>query len=134
MSNLSGPILYPNVSSIPKIDSHDLKSKIREGKSSPDEFQKVLDQSLNEVRPSLKFSAHATQRLNDRSIKFDQVTLNGIRDAVDKAESKGIQDTLILTKDAALIVNTKNKIVVTAMDKDALEGNVFTNIDGAVIV
>jgi hypothetical protein len=28
----------------------------------------------------------------------------------------------------------KNKTVITAMDKAQLTGNVFTNIDGAVIV
>ncbi len=60
--------------------------------------------------------------------------MGSIREAVEKAEAKGLEDTLILTKDAALIVNVKNKTVVTAMDREALRGNVFTNIDGAVIV
>jgi hypothetical protein len=31
-------------------------------------------------------------------------------------------------------VNVKNRTVITAMDKQSLTGNVFTNIDGAVIV
>ena len=55
-----------------------------------------------------------------------------LNDAIDKADAKGVQDTLVLTKDAALIVNVKNRTVVTAMDKNNLNGNVFTNIDGAV--
>jgi flagellar operon protein len=57
-----------------------------------------------------------------------------LNEAVDKAASKGLDDALILTKDAAFIVNVGNRTVVTAMDRSSLEGNVFTNIDGAVIV
>ena len=34
----------------------------------------------------------------------------------------------------AFIVNIKNNTVITAMDQDTNDSNVFTNIDGAVIV
>jgi flagellar operon protein len=57
-----------------------------------------------------------------------------VSDAVDKADAKGVEDTLVLTKDAALIVSVKNRTIITAMDRNQLTGNVFTNIDGAVIV
>lgn len=57
-----------------------------------------------------------------------------LNEAVDRAAAKGLDDTLILTKDAAFIVNVANRTVVTAMDRNSLDGNVFTNIDGAVIV
>ncbi len=57
-----------------------------------------------------------------------------VSDAIDKADAKGIEDTLVITNDAALIVNVKNRTVITALDKNAMSGNVFTNIDGAVIV
>lgn len=54
--------------------------------------------------------------------------------ALDQAEAKGLDDTLVLTGDAAFIVSVKNRTIVTALDKNSLTGNVFTNIDGAVIV
>jgi flagellar operon protein len=57
-----------------------------------------------------------------------------VNDAIDTADAKGVEDTLVLTRDAALIVSVKNRTVVTAMDRNSLNGNVFTNIDGAVIV
>ena len=57
-----------------------------------------------------------------------------LNEAIDKAAAKGLDDTLILTKDAAFIVSVKNRTVVTAMDRASLDGNVFTNIDGAVII
>lgn len=93
-----------------------------------------LKKDLGAIKQPLKFSAHASQRLSERKIQLDSSTMAKVTDAVDKAEAKGIEDTLVLTGDAALIVNVKNRTVITAMDKQSLNGNVFTNIDGAVIV
>ena len=45
---------------------------------------------------------------------------------------KGINDSLVLVDGIALVVNVKNKVVITAMNSD--NENIFTNIDGAVIV
>ena len=36
--------------------------------------------------------------------------------------------------DSALVVSVKNRTVVTALDKTQMKGNVFTNIDSAVII
>jgi flagellar operon protein len=93
-----------------------------------------LTKDLSEIKQPLKFSSHAAQRLQERKINLDQATMMKVTDAVDKADAKGIEDTLVLTGEAALIVNVKNRTVITAMDKQSLTGNVFTNIDGAVIV
>lgn len=93
-----------------------------------------LMKDLGAIKQPLKFSAHASQRLQERKIQLDAATMSKVTDAIDKAEAKGIEDTLVLTTDAALIVNVKNRTVITAMDKQSLNGNVFTNIDGAVIV
>lgn len=143
-------ILYPNVSSLNQVtpaeraDRATAKDKI--GGGDKGEFGKVLDQTLgksvgieakpdlSQIKSPLKFSAHATQRLNERKINLDASTMVKVNDAIDKAAAKGVEDTLVLTGDAALIVNVKNRTVVTAMDKGSLNGNVFTNIDGAVIV
>jgi flagellar operon protein len=154
---MSGPILYPNVTSLPGqggIKPGDQIEKKKPG-SGPSDFDKVFDRTINpgasseqsketsdalktsdlsQTRSPLKFSAHATQRLKERKIELDPATMAKVNDAIDKADSKGVQDTLILTKDAALIVNVKNRTVVTAMDRGSLTGNVFTNIDGAVLV
>lgn len=135
------PILYPSVTSIPKAnESPDSGPKAKEV---GDGFQKIFGQELgrlgpkpdlSQVRQPLKISAHAAERLQSRKINFDPQTMAKINDAVQKAEAKGLEDTLILTQDAALIVSVKNRTVVTAMDRHSLNGNVFTNIDGAVIL
>lgn len=138
------PFLYPNVSSVPGKSITDVNEKPRkkEDIGVPSEFDKVFDQTigkpagqnLNAIKAPLKFSAHASQRLKDRKINLDPSMMNKLSEAVDRAEAKGIDDTLVLTKDAALIVNVKNRTVVTALDTGSLSGNVFTNIDGAVIL
>lgn len=94
----------------------------------------ALDSSLGKPIAGIKFSAHATQRLKERSIQFDKETLSRMNDAITKADAKGVQDTLVLTDKAALIVSVPNRTVITAMDRNNLSGNVFTNIDGAVII
>ncbi|MGK5089261.1 TIGR02530 family flagellar biosynthesis protein [Bdellovibrionota bacterium FG-2] len=145
MSN--GSFLYPNVTSLPGQsgikgpDSQEPKKKPGEKGEFDHVFEKTLGKiegaskpDLGQVRDPLKFSAHATQRLRDRKITLDAALMEKVNEAIDKAEAKGVEDTLILTKDAALIVSVKNRTVVTAMDRNALSGNVFTNIDGAVII
>lgn len=146
----STPFLYPNVTSVPGSrgvgDSSAVERKKPDGVKS--EFDHVFENEiskpqstdaaekidLSQAKQPLKFSAHASQRLQERKIHLDPQTLSKVNSAIDKAEAKGIEDTLVLTGDAALIVNVKNRTVITAMDKASLNGNVFTNIDGAVIV
>jgi flagellar operon protein len=144
-----GSFLYPNISSLPQTGAAGLEKKSKDSQAQPGEFGKLLDQAvaggdggltrdpsgqLSQLRSPLKFSAHANQRLMERKIQLDSATMNRVNDAVDRAAAKGVEDTLVLTNGAALIVNVPNRTVVTAMDRTQLEGNVFTNIDGAVIV
>ena len=57
-----------------------------------------------------------------------------LRDGMEKANAKGIKDSLVLMDKLAFIVNVPSNTVVTAMDQSETNENVFTNIDGAVIV
>ena len=41
---------------------------------------------------------------------------------------------LVLVDSLAFIVNVPSKTVVTAMDQTETQSNIFTNIDGAVIM
>jgi flagellar operon protein len=136
----AGNILYPNVTSLPGQSGIGQSERVPSKKDGVQgEFDRVFEQTLtssdlSQVKPALKFSGHAMQRLQERKIALDSATMAKLNDAIDKAESKGVEDTLVLTQDAALIVNVNNRTVITAMDRNSLVGNVFTNIDGAVIV
>ena len=55
-------------------------------------------------------------------------------EATVRADEKGIKESLMLMDNMAFIVNVKNSTVITAMDQTDNKDNIFTNIDGAVIV
>lgn len=98
-------------------------------------FAQLLGSELaRPVTEPLKFSAHASARLTSRNLQMNPEQMRKLNEAVDKAAAKGLDETLILTKDAAFIVSARNRTVVTAMDRGSLEGNVFTNIEGAVVI
>jgi flagellar operon protein len=73
-------------------------------------------------------------RLQDRNISLTDAQNERLVQGMEQASKKGIQDSLILMDSIAFIVNVPNRTVVTAMDQTETTTNVFTNIDGAVIV
>ncbi|UCD62805.1 MAG: flagellar protein [Candidatus Zixiibacteriota bacterium] len=104
-----------------------------ETKSGKADFREMFSRELAESR-QLYFSKHAHERLFSRGLGLDEDTLNRVADAVDKAETKGSRDTLVLTEDVALVVSVKNRTVITAFDRENLKEGVVTSIDSAVIV
>ena len=95
-------------------------------------FDDLLQNEINSEE--LSFSAHAKRRLFSRNIELNAEDIAKLNDAVRKAESKGARESLILMGDNGFIVSVKNKKVITAVNKNELKDNVFTNIDSAVIV
>ena len=94
-------------------------------------FQEVL---RSRMHGELRFSAHARARLVQRGIRFGEADLGQVRDALDRAEQKGIRSSLVLSPKAALVVNVASSTAITAVAPTALDGAVFSSIDGAVFV
>jgi flagellar operon protein len=92
-------------------------------------FAKLLEQTQE-----VKFSQHAQDRLKARNISFSSDQLQQLEGAVNSVAQKGGKESLVMMGDAALVVSVKNRTVVTAMDRNQMKGNVFTNIDSAVII
>lgn len=115
-----------------RIPPHAIGDKVTQPRSNhktPDlSFRDVLNEQF------IRFSHHAEQRLKQRGIEFKPEQMAKLATAVDKAANKGAKDSLIMIQDVALIVNVKHKMVVTAMDGQAMQDHVFTQIDSAVIV
>ena len=100
-------------------------------------FQEILQQKQAGVSGNignLRFSKHAANRLSDRNIELTTAQMQRLNDGARKAGEKGIQESLVIVDELAFIVNIPNKTVVTAMDQTETTDNVFTNIDGAVIM
>jgi flagellar operon protein len=89
---------------------------------------------LKEKQTTVRFSKHAAERLESRNISLSDEQSERLENGVKKASDKGIQESLVLVDSLAFIVNVPNKTVVTAMDQTETQSNIFTNIDGAVIM
>lgn len=94
-------------------------------------FGQVLDRQLG--GSELQFSRHALARMESRGIQFSREELGRLETAVQTAQAKGSRDSLVLLGSNALVVSVKNSTVVTVVDPQSVKGNVFTNIDSAVI-
>jgi flagellar operon protein len=95
-------------------------------------FGQLIEQELG--GEELKFSAHAQARMNSRNITLNAQDLARLQQGVAQAAAKGSRESLVLKDDVAFVVSVKNNTVITAVDAQSMKGNVFTNIDSAVIV
>lgn len=129
---IDNSILYPQPIQAPVRPKNTVQQQgtTQVGSGSP--FAKVLDEKL--PGQPVKLSQHAVERLKSRGITLSDADMKQLAGAVDSVAQKGGKDSLIMMKDAALVVSVKNRTVVTAMDRQGMKGNVFTNIDSAVVL
>ncbi|WP_416150946.1 TIGR02530 family flagellar biosynthesis protein [Salipaludibacillus sp. HK11] len=109
-----------------------VKRPVSESKTE-NSFQNMLANKIDEQQ-ELKISKHAEQRISDRGININGDVWNEIQIKIKEAKQKGVQDSLVLTNDAAFVVSAKNETVITAMDREEASSQVFTNISGAIII
>lgn len=114
------------------INSTKLK-KSQNNKVNNKNFEEVL-KNIQQPNNGIKFSKHALNRINNRDITVTTEEVAKLESAIEKADKKGISDALIYMDDKAFIVSIDNKTIVTTISKGQLKDNIFTNIDGAVII
>ena len=96
-------------------------------------FRDVLEQEAQKTT-ELSFSRHAAGRVAERGIEISRTGMERLEEGLRMAREKGLNDTLILMDGSAFIVSAQNGTVITAMPSQELNGRVFTNIDGTVIL
>lgn len=82
----------------------------------------------------IKISKHASDRLHLRDIQISTDEWENISQKVYEAKQKGVNQPLVLLDQAALIVSAKNHTVITAMDRNEAKEQLFTNIDGTIVL
>lgn len=99
-------------------------------------FAAVLEKTAAQPKGGepVKFSAHASRRLQDRGILLTAADKASLANAVDSAAAKGARETLVITSDTSLVVSVANRTVITAVPHGESDNTVFTNIDSAVVV
>ena len=102
--------------------------------------QKSIDELIADrteqtvVSGGIRFTKHADARLMQRNIRLTDEQMTRLEEGTRKASDKGIKESLVLVDALAFIVNTDKKMVITAIDQNSSEDNIYTNIDGAVII
>lgn len=88
-----------------------------------------------EIMSGINFSRHAVERINSRQIDvMSDNRLERLSRGMELAESKGSDDALVIVDTTAFVVNVPGNKVITAVEAGDMQGNVFTNIDTAVIM
>jgi flagellar operon protein len=96
-------------------------------------FDEVLGNQYGRTS-SIQFSKHAAKRLQSRQIEMTPSDQAKLENAFGSLEKKGARDSLVLMGDKAFIVNVPSKTVVTALSKEQMKEQVFTNIDSTMLV
>lgn len=96
-------------------------------------FQELLQRQLQQ-NTGVEFSKHAVSRVAQRNIELTDDSLERLNQGVKIAQEKGLDSALILIDKTAFIVSAQNNKVITTVGESDLTGNVFTNIDGTVII
>lgn len=94
-------------------------------------FNDILNNLQNKDRGYV-LSKHAAERLKE--INFNDEDMETIAEGFSMAEDKGSKNSVMIYKDVALIASIENRTLITAIEKERAESNVFTNIDSVVIL
>lgn len=82
----------------------------------------------------IAFSKHAMERAEERGIEVTPNLLDRLTSLWSGRRPRGRLNILALDQSLAFIINVPNGRVITTMSQDEMKENIFTNIDGAVIL
>lgn len=102
-----------------------------------DQFGVMLRRELRQAAPegfSVAFSKHAMARAEERGIEVTDTLMGQLADSVERASAKGATNILAFDATRAFIINVPHGRVITTMSQEEMEENIFTNIDGAVLL
>ena len=83
-------------------------------------FQEILESTHVRRQGEVRFSKHAAGRLADRNIELTSGQLERLREGTQKAEEKGIKESLVLMDDLAFIVNIPSNTVGTSRTQNKM--------------
>ncbi|MBR3562156.1 MAG: flagellar biosynthesis protein [Oscillospiraceae bacterium] len=95
----------------------------------------MLRQQLTEKgQQTVNFSKHALARAEERGIELTPNLMERLSNSVEKAQEKGATNILAFDDSRAFIINIPYGRVITTMSQEEMRENIFTNIDGAVLL
>ena len=115
---------HPNVTKVHK--------QLERSDTNQSSFSQMLNH-YNTIEP-LKISKHASERMQLRDISISDQEWNVITEKVSEAKQKGVKQPLVILDQATLIVSATNHTVITALDRQEAKEQLFTNIDGTIVL
>lgn len=98
-------------------------------------FGTMLQDKMQATRQQpVNFSKHAIARAEERGIALTPTLMDKLAGSVEKAQEKGAKNILAFDATQAFIINVPYGRVITTLSQDEMKDNVFTNIDGAVLL
>lgn len=92
-----------------------------------------FQEALSAAGRSVHFSNHAQKRIDRRDLDIDAGRLDRLNSAITRAAEKGARSSVVMLDDLAVVVDIRDRKVVTAINAEAGKERVFTNIDSVVI-
>ena len=120
---------FPSIQQMTDYIGHQSESRQDSSKIKGASFEEILNSRTADS--SIKFSKHASMRMQSRNIDMTSEQWDRLENGVEKAGQKGIKESLVMVDNLAFIVSVSNSTVITAVGEG--EDKIFSNIDGAVI-
>ena len=120
-----------NLAGVPQAQQTQAKPQTR---STDGAFGCVLQQEWHKAQSTIAFSKHAMTRAEERGIEVTPTLMDQLSDSVERAQAKGATNILAFDATRAFIINVPHGRVITTMSQEEMEQNIFTNIDGAVLL
>lgn len=111
-----------------------LMQQVRDGETAPRPGPEAPEQPEQSVQSVINFSKHAMSRAQERGIELTPALMEQLADSVERAQVKGAKNILAFNATQAFIINVPFGRVITTMNQDEMKENIFTNIDGAVLI
>ena len=104
------------------------------------QFGTMLQREIESAAPqqqesfSVAFSKNAMARAEERGIEVTPTLMGQLASSVERASAKGATNILAFDATRAFIINIPHGRVITTMSQEEMQENIFTNIDGAVLL
>jgi flagellar operon protein len=92
-----------------------------------------FQEALNRAGEGVQLISHAQKRVDRRDLQLDSERMQRLDSAITRAAEKGSRNSVVMLDDLAVVVDVRQRTVVTALNAQQGKERVFTNIDSVVI-
>ncbi len=91
-------------------------------------------QVIESIENEIRFSKHASARLEKREIDWTAAMATQLTNAVSQLEQKGGRCALVMFQQLAMLVSVTKRTVITVIGREQLQNNLFTDIDSVIFI